>query len=472
LSGIFDRDYLFSLACFVFSLASKVIAVTLPLALITMDLYYKRTKNPRIILLEKLPFFLLSIVASLAMTFVLTTRGPLLQATFLTRITVGINSIISYLFKLILPLNLNPFYPFPQNVSPFSLQYFVPIILTLGITVSLLALYKRRRFLLAAWACYVFTLLPVIGIIHVGMESMADRYFYLPSVMPILTAGVAFGLVSERVNVAKQNILLQRVTLSASVLLILFPLTYITIKQIGVWKNSIALWNYVIENTQHQNFQRNPTAFINRGVAYSDAGNYDKAFKDFTRAIAVNPNYYGAYYYRGRVSLGQGLTDRAIDDFSKAIALNPRYYEAINYRAKIYHAKGLTGKAIDDFSKVIALDPYNYEAFYNRGISYGQVGALDKAIEDFSRALSINRGFYEAYCYLGYAYYSQSKYDMAIKNYNKAIELNSDKVPAYINRAYAWLKTGDTGNAIADLRRGCGLGSDVGCRELKILVKD
>ncbi len=472
LSRIFDRDYLFSLAWFVFSLASKVIAVTLPPVLIIMDLYYKRTKNARIVLLEKLPFFLLSIVTSLAMIFMLNTRGSLIQAPFLTRLTVGINSNISYLFKMIFPLNLNPFYPFPQNVSLFSPQYFVPVILTLVITVSLLAVYKRRRFLLAAWACYIVTLLPVIGIIHVGMESMADRYFYLPSLIPTLIAGVAFGLVSERVNVAKQNVLLRRVTLSASVLFILLTLTYITVKQIGAWKNSITLWNYVIENTPHQNFQRNPTAFINRGVAYFDAGDYKKAFKDFTRAIAVNSNYYGSYYYRGIVSLGQGLTDRAIDDFSKAIDLNPKYYEAINYRAKIYLGQGLTGKAIDDFSKAIALDPDNYETYNNRGISYGQSDALDKAIADFSKAISINHGYYEAYCNLGYAYYRQSRYDMAMENYNKAIELNRDRDRAYIIRAYARLKTGDTANAIADLRRGCVLGSDVGCRELKKLVKN
>ena len=373
---------------------------------------------------------------------------PLETFPLFTRIIVGAFALVSYLWKMVLPLNLNPFYPYPQDVSLVSLKYLVPVLLVIGITAAAGAVVRRQRIWLAVWGYYVITLLPVLGIIQVGNQAMADRYLYLPSLGPFLITGAAFSWVYEKAKSIKK----WRLAPSAIGLVALgafASFSYVTIEQIGVWMDEFTLWNYVIEQEPGKTF----FAYNNRGIAYSDRGQYDKAIEDYNKAIAMNPDYFRAYNNRGVVFSRTGLYERAIEDFSKAIDLNPKFDDARSNRGVAYDKTGQFEKAMEDFRMAILLNPVSEKAYINRGVAYQRAGMLDRAIKDFDAAIYINPNSHTAYNNRGICFYKKGLLDRAIEDYTKAIAINPYFKEAYYNRGLSYYKMGFSDRALQDMRK-------------------
>jgi tetratricopeptide (TPR) repeat protein len=128
---------------------------------------------------------------------------------------------------------------------------------------------------------------------------------------------------------------------------------YLTTKQTAVWKDSLTLWNYVIEMEPGKTY----FSYNNRGIAYSDIGQYDRALEDYNKVISMNPDYSSVYNNRGVVYSRQGLYDMAIEDFSRSIVLTPNFSDAYNNRGVAFDKAGRFDKAIEDFQKAIVLNP-------------------------------------------------------------------------------------------------------------------
>ena len=279
-----------------------------------------------------------------------------------------------------MPLNLIPFYPYPPQVSLLSLEYIVSVVLVIGITATCIVIAGKRQLWLSVWSYHVVTLLPVLGIVQVGSQAMADRYTYLPSLGPFLM----IGLLASWVSVKADRLKAVRTAYIAVTIFALTAMTVLTIGQIGIWKDSLSLWNFVIEKEADV-----PLAYNSRGVAYNRVGLVDKAFQDFNKTIALNPSYYEAYFNRGIIFEKMGQLDKAMQEYDKAIGLNPFYHEAYFNRGMVLQKRGHVDEAIQDFEKVIALDPAYYEAYSNLGALYGTAGMLDKALECFHKAILI-----------------------------------------------------------------------------------
>jgi protein O-mannosyl-transferase len=238
--------------------------------------------------------------------------------------------------KMLLPLNLIPLYSYPNDVSLFSPANILRLLLVVGVTAASVILVRKQKFWLLVWGFYVVTLIPVLGIIQVGNQPMADRYTYLPSIGPFLVAGLGTAWISER---ALRNKRRERFIRGASVLaglLLVFSLSYLTIQQTAVWRDSLSLWTFVIEKEPG----RIPLAYNNRGMAFSEIGKFDKAIADFDRAVAINPEYAKAYYNRGLAYDKLGELDHAISDYRKTISLDPFYYEAYYYLDQVLKKTG------------------------------------------------------------------------------------------------------------------------------------
>ncbi len=339
----FNRQYLLSLGLFILALLSKPMAVSLPFVLLILDWYpFKRIRSLKMlwpVFLEKLPFFIFSFMSSI-LTILAQRTGSAMKLNELVplpgRLIVASKSLIEYLWKLILPLDLVPYYPYPRYIFILLPRFIVPIFLVIGITILCIGVARKQKLWLSIWSYFVITLFPVIGIVQVGGQAMADRYSYLPSIGPFLGMGVVLAWISGNSSSSKKWGLPIKVFSVILALFVTVSLSYLTVRQIAIWKNSLDLWTRVIEKEP----ERAPVAYNNRGVYLSDTGQFDKAIADFNKAIELSPGDSTAYYCRGLAFYKTGKFDQAIADFEKTIALDPLYWEASYYRDRALEKMG------------------------------------------------------------------------------------------------------------------------------------
>jgi len=416
-------------------LLSKPMAVTLPVVLLILDWYpFQRIRSFqafRQAAVEKIPFFALSLFSAI-ITILAQRAGGAIRSTEViplpARVLVGAKSLVAYLGKMLWPLDLVPYYPYPRHISILSFEYLSAIVLVIGITAVCIFLAKKQKLWLTVWGIYVVTLFPVLGILQVGNQSMADRYMYLPSLGPFLVMGLTAAWIWAKVNRLQRWRLVTKATVAGVTVLVFAALSFLTFAQIGIWKNSIDLWSYVIRKEP----ERVPFAYLNRGLAYGSENLLKEAYEDLSTAIILDSSDDLAYSYRGTVFGQMGLYSRAIDDFNKAIVL----------------------------------EPGNYLVYNNLGIVYSKMGQYDKAAESFNEAIAIKPDDAEIYFNRGLAYSLQDQYDRALSDYNRALELNQNYATAYRNRGSLYKKSGRKDLALADFEKACKLGDDVGCNAL------
>jgi tetratricopeptide (TPR) repeat protein len=306
------------------------------------------------------------------------------------------------------------------------------ILVVIGITLFCVRLVPKAKLWASVWSYYVVTLIPVLGIIQVGGQAMADRYTYLPSLGPFLVIGILAAWVSSKTDRIKNQTFRSFAPLITILLLSSF-LAYLTFQQISVWKNDFTLWDYVIKNQRQEvNF-----VYYHRGMAAMAEGRLERALEDLDKAIALDPSDYKSYVNRGLVHIEIGQMDKAIEDLDKAITLNPRSFEAYTNKGMAYGRAGLLDRAIEQFSKAIDLEPDTAIAYGNRGLAYFLIGQLDRALEDL----------------------------------NKAIELDEDYEQAYFDRGNLHLKLGNRELALSDFQKACEFGDERGCDALKAHVR-
>lgn len=514
--------YILSLFFFALALMSKPMAVTLPIILVILDIYpFKRLSFDKSInaqkkiLLEKIPFFCLSLISSV-LTLLAQLSGGAVRTIesfpLAGRIAGAIKGLCFYIFKMILPVGLSPYYPYPKNMSFLSLEYVIPAIVAILITVFCIWAWKRGwKIFSIVWASYVVTLLPVLGIIQIGGQAAADRYTYIPSIGLFLLTGVGTAHIWERINQRGHPLIIRRVSVLLLLIIILGLMGRLTIKQIGVWKDSITLWT-----SAQERFPDYEGSYLNRALAYSKVGNYKKAIEDLDTAITLKPdfieayinrgvfyskngdyqsaikNYTGAielfpereelYHNRAMTYLIRGDFKNGLKDLDRSIELNQKFFDAYLNRCQTYLFLNNYQQAIDDCSKAIEINPEDdrtikpkksyivnlahldrpvlrYDTVhYIRGVAYFNQGDTFKAFQDLDKAIELNPKFFEAYTARGVTFVELGKLENAIEDFNKAISLNPQYPDAYYNRGSIYFKKGKQQEAISDFQRAARLG--------------
>jgi len=417
------RRYLPVVFCFVLALMSKPMVVTLPVIMIFLDYWpLKRFESRGSVsnlvswqLKEKTPFFILSAIL-ITITLYTPNNPSVKHFPLSSRIANAPVSFVTYLEKTFWPYDLAVFYPFPVQ-SPLW-QVLGSTLLILAVSVAVIIAVKRLPYLFSGWLWYAITLLPVIGIIPVGNNAMADRYHYLPSigVAIMLAWGIPSLIKSE--NIRKK---------------ILFPVSIATIaimaalawQQCGYWKNSTELWTHALCVTRDNSLAHN-------NIAYD-------------------------LFEKGKIK-------EAIDHCNEAIRLVPDYVDAYNNRGIIYDRLGQYQLAIENYNKAIAIKTDYAYAYYNRGIVYAKTGQYQLAIEDYNKAIAIEPDYADAYNNRGVVYSKLSQYQRAIEDYTKAISLKQDYADAYNNRGITYFKQGSKKICCDDLLKACKLGN---CKTLQ-----
>jgi tetratricopeptide (TPR) repeat protein len=442
------KHYLISLLLFLVSLLSKAMAASLSPVLILTD-YFKGRKIDKKTLTEKVPFFVLAflfgVVAIIAQRSVGATQ---LTAgfSFPQRIVFASYEFISYLAKLVFPLNISSYYPYPLIKGGIPFLYYACLILLSGLIAY--TLYSRRftNKILFGIGFFAITVLLVLQLLPVGKAIMADRYSYIPSIGIFYLAGEGFMYLWNKPLKWPAIALLG---LSS----ILFSIK--TYSRSAVWKDDMTLWNDVISRDRNV-----AEAYYSRGILYMNEKRNVEAIKDFNRVIELEPGFANSYNGRGVIFTWEGKNNEAISEFNKAIELNAGYAEAYNNRGLVFLNSRRIEEATRDFSKAIELKEGYAEAYWNRGTAFANAGRSDEAIKDFTKAAELKPVDPQAYNDRGSAYLNAGKYNEAENDLNKAIELNPEYAEAYYNRGILFTRERRNEEAVRDFTKALELKKD------------
>jgi tetratricopeptide (TPR) repeat protein len=333
----------------------------------------------RPLLWEKMPLFVLAALSSIV-TFICQQKGGAVrsieESPLGDRIANAFVSYILYARKTIWPNSLAVYYS--HHGSWPLWQTLGAVLLLIAVTLTVIRAAKRFPYLAVGWLWFTGTLIPVIGIVQIGGQAMADRYTYIP-----LTG--LFTMVAWGVPELLQKWRYRKEVLFASSALITLCLSIVAWTQVSYWRNSISLYDHTLEVTRHTDL-----IHYDRGVAYGKLGNNRQAIEDYNRAIEINHDYVKAYYNRGIAYLALGHDRQAISDFDRAVDIDPKYAEAYNNRGAAYGMIGNFGQAIEDFDKAIKINPKYADAYKNRGITYDKLGDHGQATEDMKTAARLD----------------------------------------------------------------------------------
>jgi tetratricopeptide (TPR) repeat protein len=433
LKSNFGLKYLvLTLVLFLMALLSKSAAVVLPLVLLLTDYYYKRKFDTRAIA-EKIPFFVLSLIFGI-LTLVFRKDAGRMGSQYVfsvfDKIFLVAYSIVFYMFKVLIPIKLSAYYPYPVKIDGLLPLWFYLTPLVIAAFIFLIyKLQNYRRELIFGSLFFLINIILVLKIVPMGDEIVCDRYAYLPYIGFFLIIGWAYCWIADRFYSSSGWI--KYFVIIAAVLPIM-AFSAISYERSKVWKDSLTLYNDVLEKYPVD------IAYVNRGVLKGEQKDYSGAIDDYNKAIELNPGDAKAYNLRGIEKNWQKDHSGAIDDFSKAIELNPGDAKAYDSRgtAKMGGGKDYAG-AMADFNKAIELNPGYDFAYQNRGAAKFYFGKdYAGAIVDYNKAIELNSGNALAYSNRGDAKFKWGKdYAGAMEDYNKAIELNPSYLPSFLNRA-------------------------------------
>jgi len=241
----------------------------------------------------------------------------------------------------------------PPGLARRSAAWAVAAHCLAAVTCAVLFWGRRFRYLPVGWLWYLGTLIPVIGIVQVGGQSMADRYTYIPliGIFIILVWGLADLL--ERWDFGKKTLLI----IFAVVLVLLSARTY---QQIGLWKNSETLFTHALKITPN-----NYIALYDLGFSLEKKGDIQGAISYYEEALRINPRLYGAHNNLGALLVSTGKTNKGIQHFLAALKTNPHPADTYYNLGMVYYQKGDISKAIEYFQKAVNENKNHKEALYN-----------------------------------------------------------------------------------------------------------
>ena len=345
--------YGLTLLFFVFSLMSKAMLVTFPFILLLMDYWpLKRISEFRFpnsqlksLLLEKIPFFLVIFPVSVAAYFAEKNGGSLILHEPLTmRFETAVMGYVRYLGKLFWPSDLSVLYPYPDFWP--TMQWVLAAALIIGISAASIALRQRWPYLLFGWLFYLGTLVPVIGFVQEGAQSMSNRYTYIPMI------GILLAVVWAMADLTKQW-RKRTALMTGVVLLVLGACVLRTRAEIVYWKDGVTLWNRAIAVTKNN--------FMGYYCLGSDTSitNSGEALAALQKSVDIYPDYFPSQFSLATLMEKAGLFSNAIIHYEKAAQLDPQNCWTYHGLGIALIGTGQMGKAVPALLKAVEIDPHN-----------------------------------------------------------------------------------------------------------------
>jgi Flp pilus assembly protein TadD len=405
------KFYWLSLCCFVLSLLSKGQAVTLPLTLLALEWVIKKQFFTKRLFRGLLPFFFLSLVFGIIAVLSQQKDGYVntaINTTYIEKLSVAAYSYTGYIFKILFPLNLSAFYPFPKTVSSLLLLYLIPV---LGVSGLFIYAVKKQLYALSALV-FIFSsnLIFVIQVFPLGGFICADRYTYIPSIcIFVLVAFLisvllnsnykAYGISACALMFACCSIMTfnrsKAFTDTHSFLndiLSKYPNDEVTLNSMAAFLSKKGDYQTALAYSNKAT-QADPgyfQAYFNKALIYNKLNDPKHALENFQKCVSLEPDYYEAYYGIAQVMIAENSYDSALQNLNKVIALKNDYKQAWYLRGLCFAFLKQYAEAIGNYNKAQELGLNSELLFTNRAITYGETGNFNKAITDLSSAIAIN----------------------------------------------------------------------------------
>jgi tetratricopeptide (TPR) repeat protein len=379
--------YALALACYAFSLMSKPMLVTLPFVLLLLDYWplkriadcELRIANFKRLVVEKIPFFVLA-VGSCIITYIAQKHGGAMVLMagqpFPARVENALVSYVRYLGKLFWPDHLAVVYPVVDH-WPMQVVLLATALL-LAVSAAAIILRRSHPYLPTGWFWFLGTLVPVLGLVAVGEQAMADRYTYIPLIGVLLIA--AWGTEELTRRMPRQEFIL-----AGAGMVIIAACAVLTYQNIGYWKDSETLFRHVIAATRD-----NYSAHCSLGNALMSAGRPDEALGEFQMAVKIKPDSSENHCNVGVALANLNRLDEALVEFQTAVKLNPGNGLAHHNLGMALEQKDQIEAATQEYEAAIRLLPNYAPAHNSLGVALAKQNRLDEATTQFQIAIRLD----------------------------------------------------------------------------------
>jgi protein O-mannosyl-transferase len=384
--------YLFALSAFGLGLMAKPMLVTLPFVLLLMDLWPLRRRFSRTLLLEKVPFLALSLLASVTTFLVQQSGGAVKNIAFGLRVENALITWVVYVFKAVWPTRLAVFYPFPLNGLPLWQAIAAGLALA-AVSAFAIRSFRSRPYFATGWFWYFGALVPVIGLIQVGSQQRADRYMYIPLVgLSIILAWGARDLLKAWPR-AKPWVM-------ASAIAACLALAADAGVQLQYWKNSEILFRHATDVVEN-----NVMMCLNLGnIMAGNPARFTEAEATYRDCLRMNPTYANAHNNLGALLMkNPARVTEGIGEFREAIRDDPNFARAhFNLASALWAIPGLQEEGLEEYETAIRIEPQNSSAQRVLGVVLATLpGRLPDALDHFQEAVRLNPDDAEAQLNLG-----------------------------------------------------------------------
>ena len=431
------RFYGMALASFALALMSKPMVVTIPCVLLLLDFWPLSRLGPAAprtataaawaLVVEKVPFFALAATISIFTFLVQRQVGALKTMAgypWPERVANALLAYCGYLGKCVFPAKLAIFYPY--RFAPPLGRTLLAAALLAGITAAVGGLGRRRRYLLVGWLWFLGMLVPVIGLVQVGEQSMADRYSYLPLIGVFIMAAWAAGEVAA--SRPRRSGLV-----GAAAGLLVVGCTVLTSRQLNYWRDSITLFRHALAVTEN-----NWAAHTYLGFALAQSpGHRAEAIAEYQAALRIAPRVATTHnYLANALAKTPGRLAEAIAEFQAALTLDPALADAHhNLATALAMTPGRLADAILEYRAALRLRPDSAEMHDNLGLALMKASDRPAAVAEFRTALRLQPDFAEAHFHLGNALAADPvQVSGAIAEYEAALRIRPDFAQAHFNR--------------------------------------
>ncbi|MCK5614825.1 tetratricopeptide repeat protein, partial [Candidatus Pacearchaeota archaeon] len=431
--------YLAVLILFALGLMSKPMLVTLPFVMLLLDYWplcrvqgnlssiqslppgkLTRTvhcpKLPfRRLLGEKVPLLALAILSCIVTYLVQQKSGAMLlrqmgHAPLMTRMSNMLVAYFEYVRKMVYPVNLSLLYPFPEEGLPVW-KPILALLFLAAISIFVVVQLRRRPYLLVGWLWFLGTLVPVTGLIQVGVQSMADRYTYIPY------TGL-FIIVSWGLPDIFRKWRLKKVVLCIMATSSIVAMTLCTARQVGYWKNGLALFGHALDATKN-----NYVMSFSLALEFAARGRTDKAIEYHQKALQINPSYTYSSINLGYIYESSGHLDKAIDYYRQATEADPESVPAWINLGNSFKAQGKHDEAIKHYRRALEIEPDRSYTHYNLALTLTAHDKIDEAVHHYRQAIRLNTDDYRSHSNLGSILLSRGMTDQAVGHFKRALEI-------------------------------------------------